>query len=132
MEAFIDKPLDELELEDVRAIRKRVKFPSKLDISVFYQLTGRLPHEGLEFKEEDFIIHFYNTFMAASTKLLGKMIRCRTNVLYHLLKKIDKEPSADLFPFMKGNSHQRTEEEIKFLFNHLGWSYSPTPPWSVS
>ena len=69
VEAFIDKPLDELELEDVRAIREKVKFPRKLDISVFYQLTGRLPHEGLEFKEEDFIIHFYNTFVAASIKL---------------------------------------------------------------
>ena len=50
VEAFIDKPLDELELEDIRAIRKKVKFPRKLDISVFYQLTGRLPHEGLERK----------------------------------------------------------------------------------
>ena len=124
MEAFIDKPLDRLELEDVRAIRKKVKFPCKLDISVFYQLAGRLPHEGIEFKEEDFIIHFYHTFVAASIKLLGKMVRCRTNVFYHLLKKIGKEPNANLFPFMKGNSHQRTEEEIKFVFNHLGWSYS--------
>ena len=106
VEAFIDKPLDELELEDVRAIRKKVKFPHKLDISVFYQLTGRLPQEGIEFKEEDFIIHFYHTFVAASIKLLGKTVRCRTNVLYHLLKKIGKEPNADLFPFMKRNSHQ--------------------------
>ena len=40
VEAFIDKPLNELELEDVRAIREKVKFPRKLDISVFYQLTG--------------------------------------------------------------------------------------------
>ena len=32
VEAFIDKPLDELELEDVRAIRHKVKFPCKLDI----------------------------------------------------------------------------------------------------
>ena len=127
VEAFIDKPLDELELEDVRAIRKKVKFPRKLDISVFYQLTGRLPHEGLEFKEEDFVVHFYDTFVAARIKLLGKTVRCRTNVLYHLLKKIGKEPNADLFPFMKGNSHQRTEKEIKFIFNHLGWSYSPVP-----
>ena len=128
MEAFIDKPLDELELEDVRAIREKVKFPCKLDISVFYQLTGRLPQEGLEFKEEDFIIHFYNTFVAASIKLLGKTVRCGTNVLDHLLKEIGKEPNADLFPFMKGNSHQRTEEEIELEFNHLGWSYSPIPP----
>ena len=44
VEAFIDKPLDELELEDVRAIRKKVKLPGKFDISVFYQLTGRLLH----------------------------------------------------------------------------------------
>ena len=52
------------------------------------------------------------------------MVRCRSNVLYHLLKKIGKEPNADLFPFMKGNSHQQTEEEIKFVFEHLGWNYS--------
>ena len=122
----------EVELEDVRAIRKKFKFPRKLDISVFYQLTGKLPHEELEFKEEDFIIHFYDTFMAASIKLLGKTVRCRISVLYHLLKKIGKEPNADLFSFMKGVSHQRTEEEIKFVFNHLGWSYSPIPPRSAA
>ena len=44
---------------------------------------------------------------------------------YHLLEKIGQEPNADLFSFMKGVSHQRTEEEIKFVFEHLGWSYSP-------
>ena len=62
--------------------------------------------------------------MVASIKLLGKHVRYRTNVLYHLLKKIGKEPNADLFQFMKGDSHQRTEEEIKFVFEHLGWDYS--------
>ena len=128
VKVFIDKPLDEVELEDVREIRKKVKFPLKLDISEFYQLTGRLPHEELEFKEEDFIIYFYDTFMVTSIKLLGKTVRCRANVLYYLLKKIGKEPNADLFPFIKGVSHQRTEEEIKFVFEHLGWSYSPIPP----
>ena len=48
------------------------------------------------------------------------MVRCRTNILYHLLDKIGKESNADLFQFMKGPSHQRTEEEIKFVFDHLG------------
>ena len=41
---LLDKSLDRVKLEDVRAIREKVKFPCKLDISVFYQLTGRLPH----------------------------------------------------------------------------------------
>ena len=47
------------------------------------------------------------------------------NYLYHILKKIGEEPNADLFPFMKGPSHQRTEEEIQFVFDSLGWNYSP-------
>ena len=122
VQELIDKSLD---LEDVRAIRKKVKFLRKLDISVFYQLTGRLPHEGLQYDDERFIIHFYDTFMRASITLLGTTVRCKADVLYHLLKKIGKEPNADLFPFMKGNSHKQTEEEIKFVFEHLGWSYSP-------
>ena len=91
VKASIDKPLDELELEDIRAIRKKVKFPCRLEISVFYKLTGRLPHEELEFNERNLAVHFYNTFMAASEKLFGKPVRFRANVLYHLLKKIGKK-----------------------------------------
>ena len=30
VKAFIDKPLDKLELEDIREIRKKVKFPCKI------------------------------------------------------------------------------------------------------
>ena len=121
----IDKPLDKLELQHVRLAMAKFKGPRKLDISVFYQLTRRLPHEGLDYDDERFLIHFYDTFYNESIKLLGKMVRCRTNVLYHLLDKIGKEPNADLFQFMKGSSHQRTEEEIKLVFKNLGWDYSP-------
>ena len=103
----------------------KVKCPRKLDISVFYQLTRRLLHEGLDYNDERLLIHFYNTFCNESIKLLGKMVRCRTNVLYHLLDKVGKEPNADLFQYMKGPSHLRAEEEIKFIFDHLGWHYSP-------
>ena len=103
----------------------KVKCPPKLDISVFFQLARRLPHEHLDYDDERFLIHFYDTFCNESIKLLGKTVRYRTNVLYHLMAKIGKEPNADLFQFMKGPSHQRTEEEIEFVFEHLGWDYSP-------
>ena len=119
MKALIDKPLDEMmgslwtpgplgpiELEDIRLAMAKVKCPCKLDISVFYHLTRRLPHEDLNYYDEGLLIHFYDTFYNESIKLLRKMIRCRTNVLCHLLKKIGKEPNADLFQFMKGPSHQ--------------------------
>ena len=63
----------------------RVKCPRKLDISVFYQLTRRLPHEDLNYDDERLLIHFYDTFYNESIKLLGCTVRCRVNVLYHLL-----------------------------------------------
>ena len=103
---LIDKPLDELELKHVKQAMAKVKCPRKLDVSVFYQSTRRLPHKDLNYDDERLLIHFYDTFYNESIKLLGKMVRCRTNVLYHLLKKIKKEPNADLFQFMKGPSHQ--------------------------
>ena len=106
VKALIDKPLDKIELGHVRLAMKKVKCPLKLDISVFYQLTRRLPHEDLNYDDERLLIHFYDTFMVASITLLGKHVRNRIYVLYHLLKKIGKEPNADLFPFMKGASHQ--------------------------
>ena len=127
VKALTDKPLDKIKLGHVRLPMAKVKCPRKLDISVFYQLTRRLPHEDLNHDDERFLIHFYDTFCNESIKLLGKVVRCRTNVLYHLLKKIGKEPNADLFQFMKGAIHQRTEEEIEFVFEHLGWDYSPMP-----
>ena len=64
VKALIDKPLDEkgshcdprpcgpIQLEDVRLAMKKVKCPRKLDISLFYQLTRRLPHEELEYDDE--------------------------------------------------------------------------------
>ena len=111
---------DELELGHVGLAMAQVKCPRKLDISVFYQLTKRLLHEDLNYDDERLLIHFYDTFCNESITLLGKIIRCRTNVLYHLLKKNGKEPNADLFQFMKGPGHQRTEEEIELVFKNLG------------
>ena len=121
---LIDKPLDKLELWHIKLAMAKIKCPHKLDTSVLYLLTRRLSHEDLDYNDERFLIHFYDTFCNESIKLLGKMVRCRTNVLYHLLDKIGKEPNADLFQFMKGPSYQRTEEEIKLVFKNLGWDYS--------
>ena len=117
-------PSGSIELGHVRLVMAKVKCPRKLDISVFYQLTRRLPHEDINYDDERLLIHFYDTFYNESITLSGCTVRCRVNVLYHLLKKIGKEPNADLFQFMKEASHQRTEEEIEFVFEHLGWDYS--------
>ena len=101
VKALIDKPLDEIKLGHVRLAMAKVKCPCKLDISVFYQLTRRLPHEDLNYDDDRLLIHFYDTFYNESIKFIGRTVRCRVNVLCHLLAKIGKEPNADLFQFMK-------------------------------
>ena len=116
--------LDNLKLEEVRIATAKVKCPRNLDISVFCQLTGRLPNKDLTDDDERLLFHFYDAFYNESIKLLGKMVRCRTNVLYHLLDKIGKEPNADHFQFIRWPAHQRTDEKIEFVFDHLGWNYS--------
>ena len=104
---LIDKPLDEMiELGQIRLAMAKVKCSHKLDISVFYQLTRRLPHEDLNYDDERLLVHFYDTFYNESIKLLGCTVRCRVNVLNNLLDKIGKEPNADLFQFMKEANHQ--------------------------
>ena len=128
MKALIDKPLDEIELGHIRLAMAKVKCPCKLDISVFYQLTKRLPHEGLDYDDERFLIHFYNTFCNKSIKLLGKTVRYRTNVLYHLLAKIGKEPNADqivLESFMKFKSNSTGGRGGEGELIHL--VFLPTP-----
>ena len=62
VKALIDKPLDEIELGHVKLAMAKIKRPRKLDISVFYQLTRRLPHEDLNYDDERLLIHFYDTF----------------------------------------------------------------------
>ena len=107
-----------------------IKCPKMLDISLFYRLNGRLPHEdldydyALDYEVEKVLIHLYDTFCNENIRLLGRVARCRTNILHHLLKKIGKEPNADHFQLMKEVNHQRIEEEIEFIFGHLGWDYS--------
>ena len=45
VKALIDKPLDKIKSGHGRLAMAKVKCPRKLDVSVFYQLTRRLPHE---------------------------------------------------------------------------------------
>ena len=61
--------MDEIELEQVRLAMAKVKCPRKLDISVFYQLTRRLPHKGLDGHDERFLIHLYDIFCNESIRL---------------------------------------------------------------
>ena len=65
-----------------------------MDISVFYRLTLRLPHEDLNYDDERLLIHFYDTFCNKSIKLFRKTVR------YRVKKFIETEDcdEANLIP----------------------------------
>ena len=46
-------------------------------------------------------------------------------MFYTIFLKQLKETNVDHFQFVEGPSHQWTEEEIQFVFDSLGWNYSP-------
>ena len=75
----------------------KVKCPRKLDISVFYESIGRLLHEDLNYDDERLLFHFYDTFCNESIKLLGKMVRCRTNVCTTCLKRLARNQTLFCF-----------------------------------
>ena len=70
VKALIDKPLDELGLRHVRLAMAKVKCPCKLDISVLYQLTRRLPHEGLDYYDAKFIDPLLRYFLQWKHKVI--------------------------------------------------------------
>ena len=91
MKALIDKPLDEMgslgthgpsgliKLGHVRLAMAKVKCPCKLDISVFYQWTRRLPQEDLNYDDESLLIHFYITLFLLFILYLLLFIVIRTH-----------------------------------------------------
>ena len=77
VKAIMHKPLNEMELKHVRLAMVKVKCPRKLDISVFYELTRRLPRKDLNYDDERLLIHFYDTFYNKSINLLRRTVKCR-------------------------------------------------------
>ena len=60
-----------------------------------------------------------------SKGILGKKVRYNANVLFHLMRLIGKNPDPDNFPLNSGINNENTEQEIKTVFEKLGWDYKP-------
>ena len=64
----------------------------------------------------------YDTFDRISNEVLGKSIQ---NVLFHLLRKIGKEPNMENFYIKGSKSTKRLDEEIEKVFARFGWEFRP-------
>ena len=58
-------------------------------------------------------------------KLLGKYVKYKSSVLFHLLRLVGCDPNPDDFPLNGRVSNERTEIEIEAVFENIGWEYRP-------
>ena len=69
------------------------------------------------------LLKYYEYFRINSDKVLGKQVKYKSNVLFHLLQLVGCEPDPDDFPLNGRVSIERTESEIETVFKVMGWNY---------
>ena len=88
-------------------------------------LNGDLDYKHLTEFQLASLLKYYEEFKIDSDKALGKQVKYKSNMLFHLLRLIGCKPDPDDFPLNSGVSNERTESEIGTVFNFLGWNYIP-------
>ena len=78
-------------------------------------------------KKEQKLKNLYSAFNKSSIEVLGKSVKYKQNVLFHLLRKIGKEPDMNYFYLQSSESVKKTDEEIKKVFDKLEWEFRPIP-----
>ena len=119
------KPDEKYSIDDKKSIRKEAKFPKKLINSVLRKVNGKLPFEEISELDVNKILYYYDRFTVKSRETLGKKVRYNANVLFHLMRLIGKNPDPNDFPLNSGICNENTAQEIKTVFEKLGWNYKP-------
>ena len=119
---------DKYTTAEVRDFVNRSKdITNKYVNTIVRRLNKQSELNPLSDKERVTLQGLYNIFNIASIQSIGKNVKYKQNVLFHLLRKIGKKPDMNDFYFQKTKSVKKTDEEIKKVFDSLGWEFSPTP-----
>ena len=109
--------------EVVNLIRSIKDIPNKLTNTLFRILNGIKDLNLLSCEEVEKLKSLYDTFERVSNEVLGKSVKYKQNVLFHLLRKIGKEPNIEDFYIKGSKSTKRLDEEIGKVFARLGWEF---------
>ena len=111
--------------EVINLITSIKDIPNKLTNTLFRTLNGIKDLNLFNCEEVEKLKSVYDTFDRVSNEVLGKSVKYKQNVLFHLLRKIGKEPNMEDL-YIKGNkSTERLDEEIGKVFARLGWEFRP-------
>ena len=125
--AIIRKYLGDKEAYMATEVTKLVKrskdIPNKLANTLVRILNGKDETNLLNYEEEQKLKNLYTAFNRRSIGVLGKNVKYKQSVLFHLLRKIGKEPDMNDFYFQGSESVKKTDKEIKKVFDKLGWEF---------
>ena len=71
------------------------------------------------------LLKYYEEFRNDIDKVLGKQVKYKSNVLFHLLRLVGCEPDPDDLPLNGRVSNERTKSETETVFKVMGWNYKP-------
>ena len=112
-------------VKEVRGTIKKFKFKKDLVNSIVRKLDEVACYKDLHYAKREYLFQLYHEFRFKSNKVLKKQVKCKPNVLFHLLRKIGYDPDPEHFPLNGKASNDRTKAEIESVFKVLGWNYRP-------
>ena len=102
---------DEYVVSEVREFVNRSKdIPYKLVNTLVNILNGKKDTNLLDYDEEQKLKNLYSAFNKSSIEVLGKSVKYKQNVLFHLLRKIGKEPDRNNFYFQGSESIKKMDK----------------------
>ena len=100
-----------------------IKFKKNLVNSIVRKLNGVSDYKCIADFQRSLIFKYYETFRYKSTEVLGKNVKYKSNLLFHLLRFIGLDPDPEDFLLNERVSNNRTETEIETVFKSIGWEY---------
>ena len=101
------------------------KFKKDLVNSIVRRLNGDLDYKSLTEVQKSCLFRYYQNFRVKSYNVLGKHVKYKSNVLFHLLRLVGCDQNPDDFPLNGRVSNERTQTEIETAFKAMGWNYKP-------
>ena len=100
-------------------------FKKDLVNSIVCKFNGVSDYESITEFQKSSLLKYYKAFRIRSNSVLGKQVKYKSNVLFHLLRLVGCDPNPDKFPLNGRVSNERTKTEIETVFKNIGWSYKP-------
>ena len=95
-------------------------FKKDLVNSIVRKLNNDSDCKSLTKVQKSCLFRYYVNFRVKNYSVLGKHVKYKSNVLFHLLRLVGCDPNPDDFPLNGRASNERTETEIETVFKAMG------------